>query len=67
VLDQVDIDLNGRTRQSLSLIGDMLEVKGAPEIEEWKKLSTVWQNQLPDDRVQLFVKLPVSGEQKTLL
>jgi hypothetical protein len=67
VLDQVDIDLNGRTRQSLSLIGDTLEVKGAPEIEEWKKLSTVWQDQPPDDRIHLFVKLLASGELKTLL
>ena len=67
MLDQVDIDLNGRTEQSLALIGDTLEIRGAPEIEEWKKLSAVWQNQPPDDRIHLFVKLPASGEWKTLL
>jgi hypothetical protein len=67
MLDQVDVDLNGRTRQSLALIGDTLEVKGVPEIEEWKKLSMVWQDQPPDDRIHLFVKLPASGERKTLL
>jgi hypothetical protein len=67
VLDQVDVDLNGRTEQSLALIGDTLEIRGAPEIEEWKKLSTVWQDQPPDDRIHLFVKLPASGERKILL
>jgi len=67
VLDQVDADLNGRTRQSLALICNTLEVKGAPEIEEWKKLSIVWQDQLPYGRIHLFVKLPVTGERKPLL
>jgi hypothetical protein len=67
VLDQVDVDLNGCTEQSLALIGDTLEIRGAPEIEEWKKLSTVWQDQPPDDRIHLFVKLLASGERKTLL
>jgi hypothetical protein len=68
VLDQVDIDLNGRPRQSLAHIGDTPEVKGASEIEEWKKLSTIWHDQPPDERIHLFVKLPPStGEQKPLL
>ena len=63
----MDVDLNGHTRQSLALIGNMLEVKGAPEIEEWKKLSMVWQNQPPEGRIHLFVKLLATGERKPLL
>jgi hypothetical protein len=67
VLDQVDVDRKGRTKQSLALIGDTLEVRGAPEIEEWNKLSMVWQDHSSDDRIQLFVKLPATDERKTLL
>ena len=65
--DQVDIDLKEHTRQSLTHLGSTAEVEGAPEVEEWKEVSMIWQDQPPKDRIQLFVKLPATGEQKQLL
>ena len=67
MLDQVDIDLNGRARQSLALIGDTPEVKEAPLIEEWKKVYMIWHDQPPDERIHVFVRLRAAGRQKPLL
>ena len=67
MLDQVDVDLNDRPRQSLPLIGDMPDVQSAPELEEWRKVSMIWRDQPPDDHIHLFVKLPATGEQKRSL
>jgi hypothetical protein len=67
VLDQVDVDLNGRARQSLALIGDTPEVKEAPLIEEWKKVDMIWHDQPPDERIHVFVRLrATTGKQKPL-
>ena len=65
--DQVDIDLKEHTRQSLTHLGSTAEVEGAPEVEEWKEVAMMWEDQPPKDRIQLFVKLPATGEQKWLL
>lgn len=67
MLDQVDINLNDHSRQSLANLGNTLDIERAPEIEEWKKVSTIWQDQPPDERVHLFVKLSATGEPKSLL
>lgn len=67
MLDQVDINLNGRTRQSLALIGDTPEVKEAPLIEEWKKVYMIWHDQPPDERIHVFVRLWATSKQKPLL
>jgi hypothetical protein len=65
VLDQVNIDLHDRA--SHASIGDTWEVKSAPELEEWSKLSTIWEIQPPDGHIHLFIKLPATSEQKRLL
>ena len=65
--DQVDIDLKEHTRQSLTHLGSTVEVEGDPEVEDWKEVSVIWQDQPLKDRIQLFVKLLATGEQKLLL
>jgi hypothetical protein len=67
VLNQVDVDLNVRARQSLALIGDTPEVKEAPLIEEWKRVHMIWHDQPPDERIHVFVRLRATGKQKPLL
>lgn len=63
----MDVDLNNFNMESLVDLVNTPEVKGAAELAEWKKVSTVWQSQPPDDRIHLFVKLPLDGEPKPLL
>jgi hypothetical protein len=43
----------------------MPEVKGAPVIEEWKKVAKIW-NQPSSNKIHLFVKISPAGEQKPL-
>jgi hypothetical protein len=64
MLCKVDIDISVHSRDSLLHLADDKEVEKAERLEESQTVSNLWRRQPPDDRVHLFIKCPVVGEQK---
>ena len=64
MLCKVDINISVRSRDSSLHLANEKEVEKAERLEDSQTVSNLWQSQPPDNKVHLFVKYPVVGEQK---